>query len=324
MNTESDFRFLIEQAIKAPSGHNTQPWLFKINADSIEIHPDHSRHLPVVDPENRELYVSLGCAAENMYQAATALNYQAAISVSDTGVITIKLTPPQQAGNDQHIIQAIARRQCNRSVYNAKTIPAETIRMLFNTEKEPEISIHSYPNGSPEFERITAYIMKGNTIQMQDPEFVTELKTWMRYNKKHMEKTYDGLSYAVFGAPDLPLILSRNIIQSFLKPRVQNKSDLKKIQSSSHFILFTTKSNFLFNWINLGRLLERYLLKLTAAGISHAYCNQPCELNGLSRQMADGLKLENEYPVVLLRIGYGKDMPYSPRKRVEDVMVNGQ
>ena len=30
-----DFLFMVEYAIKAPSGHNTQPWLFRINENSI-------------------------------------------------------------------------------------------------------------------------------------------------------------------------------------------------------------------------------------------------------------------------------------------------
>jgi len=47
-----DFLFMVEYAIKAPSGHNTQPWLFRINENSIEIHPNFDRALPVVDFDN--------------------------------------------------------------------------------------------------------------------------------------------------------------------------------------------------------------------------------------------------------------------------------
>ncbi len=43
--SDSDFLFMIEQATKAPSGHNTQPWLFKTRAQSIEIHPDFDKSL---------------------------------------------------------------------------------------------------------------------------------------------------------------------------------------------------------------------------------------------------------------------------------------
>jgi hypothetical protein len=35
-----DFVRMVSYAIMAPSGHNTQPWLFHISSDAIEIHPD--------------------------------------------------------------------------------------------------------------------------------------------------------------------------------------------------------------------------------------------------------------------------------------------
>ena len=50
--TDKTQRFLIEQACKAPSGHNTQPWLFEPGAQQIRIHPDLRQALPVVDPKH--------------------------------------------------------------------------------------------------------------------------------------------------------------------------------------------------------------------------------------------------------------------------------
>jgi hypothetical protein len=56
---------LICYATLAANGHNTQAWMFVVNDNAIEIHPDFSRHLTVVDPLNRELRIGLGCALEN-------------------------------------------------------------------------------------------------------------------------------------------------------------------------------------------------------------------------------------------------------------------
>ena len=67
-----DFIYMMEQAVKAPSGHNTQPWLFRVQKDRIQILPDMSKSLPAVDPDNRELFISLGCATENLCIAAEA------------------------------------------------------------------------------------------------------------------------------------------------------------------------------------------------------------------------------------------------------------
>lgn len=54
--------FLLRYAILAPSGHNSQPWLFKIvgNNNIIEVYADRSRALPLVDPDERELIISCG------------------------------------------------------------------------------------------------------------------------------------------------------------------------------------------------------------------------------------------------------------------------
>jgi Putative TM nitroreductase len=55
-------RFLVQYAILAPSSHNTQPWLFKIRGDVLELYADRTRALPIVDPANRALTISCGAA----------------------------------------------------------------------------------------------------------------------------------------------------------------------------------------------------------------------------------------------------------------------
>jgi hypothetical protein len=41
-------RFFINYAILAPSSHNTQPWLFKVVGNTIELYADRTRGLQVV------------------------------------------------------------------------------------------------------------------------------------------------------------------------------------------------------------------------------------------------------------------------------------
>ena len=63
---------LVRYATLAPSSHNTQCWKFALGGKGITILPDLSRRTPAVDPDDHHLFVSLGCAAENLVQAALA------------------------------------------------------------------------------------------------------------------------------------------------------------------------------------------------------------------------------------------------------------
>lgn len=40
----------IERALRAPSVHNTQPWLWRIGPGTVELHADWTRHLPPRTP----------------------------------------------------------------------------------------------------------------------------------------------------------------------------------------------------------------------------------------------------------------------------------
>lgn len=316
----SDFMFMIEQAIKAPSGHNTQPWLFKINESSIEIHPNLEKSLSIVDFDNRELFISLGCATENLCIAASSKGYRTLVSSDMNGVITINLSKGDSITSDP-LFEQIDIRQTNRSVYNGNIISDDTIKILKAIPIEPSVNVYFYKTGTPDFDTISNFVFKGNTIQMRDEAFKKELKEWMRYNKKHQNETNDGLSYAVFGAPNLPKFIVKPIMLKAVNEKSQNKGDREKMQSSSHLVLFTTQHNSIDEWINLERSLERFLLKTTEQGIVHSYLNQPNEIRDLAEQMAQSLDIRGKYPTILLRLGYGEKMPYSKRRELSDIII---
>jgi len=70
--TES-FKELLKYAVLAPSGHNTQPWLFHFNKQNdLYLIADRTRALPVVDPNDRELTISCGAALDHLEIAANA------------------------------------------------------------------------------------------------------------------------------------------------------------------------------------------------------------------------------------------------------------
>src|SRR6266496_1085366 len=76
---EEQLHFLLQYAILAPSSHNAQPWQFRITAEGIEVLPDLSRHLPIVDPFDRELWMSIGAAITNLRVAAAHFGFDTTV-----------------------------------------------------------------------------------------------------------------------------------------------------------------------------------------------------------------------------------------------------
>lgn len=317
---KTDFIQIAGYASKAPSGHNTQPWKFHITNSTITVVPNLEVALPVVDGNNRELFISLGCAAENLCIAASYFGYTTHIIECSIEAIILELTKNNLTIEDP-LFHQIEKRQTNRNIYNGYKISNGILQQLQSIPKENGVQFYFTEIGTPFADTITEYIMKGNEIQMADIAFKNELLSWMRFNKKQVEATHNGLSYLVFGNPPLPEILARPIVSLFLKPNVQNKSDKKKIDSSSHFIVCTTQQDTIKEWINLGRTLQRFLLKATEVGISYAFLNQPCEVATLASDLREKVPVNKEYPTLIMRIGYAKQIPYSPRKETETLLI---
>ena len=124
------------------------------------------------------------------------------------------------------LIEEISVRQTNRGIYSGEMIPSDQLSYLRNTPLEENISLHLWSKGEWEFDTLSSYIFAGNNWQMNDRLFKRELKSWMRFNKNHVRATSDGLSYAVFGAPNLPRLISETIMGSVLKAGIQEEAGL--------------------------------------------------------------------------------------------------
>src|SRR3954452_10186304 len=68
-------QFLLRYAVLAPSSRNTQPWMFRITAEGVDIFADFTRRLLTIDPDDRELLMSVGAAITNFRVAAAHFGF---------------------------------------------------------------------------------------------------------------------------------------------------------------------------------------------------------------------------------------------------------
>ena len=312
-------RELVRHATLAPSSHNTQCWKFAIEDGAITILPDLSRRCPAVDPDDHHLFVTLGCAAENLVQAALAHGLKAVPSFDATsGAVRVSLAPT--AAQASPMFKAIPARQSTRGDYDGRPISGAELGLLERAGTSNGVRVLLLTERSA-MERVLEQVVQGNTMQMSDPAFVTELKTWIRFNGAEAVRTGDGLYSAASGNPSLPTWIGDLAFGWFFTPKGENDKVARQIRSSAGIAVFAGLAADKAHWVDVGRCYERFALQATALGIRNAFLNQPVEVASVRPQFAAAVGLAGQRPDLVVRFGRGPTLPRSLRRPVQAVLV---
>ena len=320
-----DLRELVRLATLAPSGHNTQPWKFRLAPGLIEIYPDRTRRLAAVDPDDRELWMSLGAALENLLVAAEHAGYHPEVTYhldgSATDHIAVALAKAASGpGGSDGLFEAIRMRQCARRTYDGKPVPTQGLDQLTAAATGAGVAPLLFTGAA--MEPLLEYVKAGNADQMADDKFKAELVHWVRFNDREALASRDGLLGRAAGNPSVPRWVGQLFSGSSLNAKTQDKTDERNIRSSAGLMLFTSERNDPAAWLETGRTHERFALLATALGLKYSYINQPCEVPALRAQVQSHLSLSGAFPQLLTRFGFGPAMPRSLRRPVSEVLLS--
>jgi len=309
---------LVRYATLAANSHNTQPWRFRIADRAIFALPDLTRRLASVDPDNHHLFASLGCATENLVQAAAAFRLRAnATFDAAAGGMRLDLEQAPQARSQ--LFDAIPRRQSTRSIYDGRAVPAEHLRLLEAAGSGDGVKLLLFTERK-QIEDILGYLIAGNSAQMDDAAFISELKSWLRFNFAEAVATDDGLFSKTTGAPTLPSWLGRLIFGLVVTKDGENKTYAAQLRSSAGVAVFISDKNEPAFWSAAGRRCQRFALQATALDIRHCFINQPVEVPAVRGQFANFLGAGDRRPDLVMRFGYGPELPRSLRRPVDQVL----
>ena len=312
-------RELVRYATLAANNHNVQPWRFRLSDRSISMAPDLGRRLAIVDPDNHHLFASLGCATENLVQAAAAFGLRATASFdAAAGGVNVELekSPPVRSP----LFEAIPLRQSTRSVFDGRAVPVEHLQLLEAAGNGDGVQLRLFTERK-QLEDILAYLIAGNSAEMDDAAYVAELKTWLRFNDAEALATDDGLFSKTSGNPTLPSWLGRLIFGLIVTKDGENKKCETQLRSSSGVAVFISDKNEPASWSAAGRCSQRFALQATALGIRHCFINQPVEVPAVRGQFASYLGAGARRPDLVMRFGYAPELPRSLRRAVDQVLL---
>jgi len=313
-------RELVRYATLAPSSHNTQCWKFQLKENAISIVPDLTRRCPVVDPDDHHLFVSLGCAIENLSLAAQAkgLNAVTILETMPKEVIQVRLE--SMSAVQCPLFDAIPKRQSTRTDYDGKPLSNAELKLLEQAGSGNGVHVRMLTD-KPRMEQVLEYVVQGNTTQINNPEFVKELTHWIRFSDAEAVRTGDGLFSRSTGNPSVPRWLGSHLMGIFLTAKKENEKYTRQVRSSAGIAVFISDLSDKAHWIEAGRCFQRFALQATALGIRNAHLNQAVEIAAMRTQLSTYLGIGSGRPDLVVRFGRGPEMPRSLRRPVDSVLV---
>lgn len=321
--TSSDkLRFLLNYAVLAPSSHNTQPWLFRIVSDGIELFADRTRALPVVDPNDRELIMSCGAALFHLRIALRHFGYEAAAQYFPEAskpdlLARVSFGGEKLATAEEHaLFQAIVKRRTNRMPFDPRPLPEPLLFELQAAATKESAWLHIIM-GDENRNMVAGLVAEGDRIQMADGHFRRELAAWIHPNRT---ASHDGTPGYSFGIGGLGSYVGPLVVRTFDIGRGQAARDRQLATGSPILAALGTDGDTPADWLSAGQALARVLLRARVDDVWSSFLNQPIELPDFRNRLRDSLGRKG-FPQLLLRMGYGHDVKPTPRRTPGEVLM---
>jgi nitroreductase len=312
---ETQLGFLLRYAILAPSVKNSQPWAFSVQGNQIHLIADLRRSQAVADPGRRELYISLGCALENLLVAAEHFGLRHGVSYfpepgQEELVATVLFAP---GGVPSHAragatLRAIVRRHNDNSVFRPVPVPEQLRLRLLACCVESDLRIHL--TDDRHFRRwIDALTLEADRVEFADPAFRRELGYW--------------IGQGVFGEPPLRARLGQMAVSHLDIGDVVAQQDHEIVESAPLIGLICAAADSHLDHVRTGQLFERLWLTATAMGVSIHPMSQTMRRAALRRAVGELLPSPGWVPQHLFRVGFSSRIEdhHTPRRPVDDVLV---
>ncbi|HPT37165.1 MAG TPA: hypothetical protein PLZ44_02635 [Methanothrix sp.] len=332
ISSEDRLAFLVNYAVLAPSICNSQPWKFNISEDGIQdgiedriyLYADESRWLSVADADKSEMYMSLGCALENMVIAAGHFGYNCTVSYfpgEKDLVAAVSLKPGLQSADSSRLFNAITSRDTCSLPYEQKAISGADLQALNESpgslsDGDVRILLTSDQDTKDRFREL---VTRADAIQYSDASFKSELGHW--------------ISQGVFGPTGLDAKIAQLSVIFLDSGPAQAQKDSDLINSTSCIGFLITADNDSTSSIRAGRALERFWLTAASLGIGLQPMNQVIEvseteaalktdLSGLMPESTSTSSNDMWHVQQAFRLGYSDcQAPHSNRRPLAQVMM---
>jgi nitroreductase len=312
---QEQLEFLLRYAILAPSTKNTQPWRFSIGADRVGIFADLTRWQPVADRGRRELYISLGCALENLIVAAEQFGFSHEVSyfpqpTNDelAAVVTLHPGGGTSVCRTGMVLGSITARHTQHGCYRDEPVAEEARRRLLHCCSDLGVRVDLTDDPSVR-SRVVALNLHADEMEFSDPAFRKELGYWV--------------GQGVFGSPRLLSWFGRLLLTHVNVGSAIGKRNAAMLASAALIGLISARTDDRTSQVRAGQALERVWLHATRLGIGLQPMSQALEIPWLRAELARVIPERDWIPEQVFRIGYPvrPAEQHTPRRSLDQVLL---
>jgi len=313
-STDEKIGFLPRYAILTPSSHNSQPWRFRVSGNEVDIGADESRWLDAADPTKRELYISVGCAIENLCVAAEhfelepRVEYHGGTDTDTVATVTLRDDSDPSTYRPSELFDAITERSTSHDPFDDRTLDTAVRDELGRVVVEDDVTLHLV-NEPAVKQSISELQAEGDRRLMDDSEYRKELGQWI------------GLG--ALGSSWLMARIGQAVVTHLDLGDREAAKNSKLIESAPLVAVLTTDSDDPTTQLKVGQVFERLALLATTAGVAVHPMSQTLECPELRTRLQGLLDSSAGVPQHLFRIGYTDvDSGNTPRWPLETFLVD--
>jgi nitroreductase len=300
----------VRSAITAPSLHNSQPWLFRIEPPAVRVYADQGRRLPVVDPDGREHLISVGAAVFTLRLAMRRAGYHVDCELLPDPAdpaLAARVTAGRPVAADEDteaLAAAIPYRHTNRWPFARVAVPAGMIdRLRAAARREGAELTVADPIGR---DAILGLARAADRWLRERPHYAEEISRWSGRGVRHQ-----GVPVWAAGPWDaLEVMPVRDFAGLTPLPRPR-----EPFEPHSTVMILTTDGDTGRDWLTAGQALQRVLLTATWSGLATTPISQPVEAPEIRK------RLTRRPAQMVLRVGYGKATGRTPRRPLKEVLL---
>lgn len=309
---EEKIRFILGYAILAPSTHNSQPWLFKIENNSCRIYYDKKLLLPEADPKQRDLYISIGCMMENLIMAGSYFGIfkEFRYILEDNFIAEVFFEETGRGNTDlEYLVDTIPERVNARGVFEQRPVAEGIQAQMLSLNKNGNIKI-DFVTGKEKINKLALLTVEGLKFAYRRTSFRKEMYRWIHSSISADRQGMPGYSLRI------PFILSfiiPTLVRFFNISPLLAKLNYKSISSAPLICVLSSKESTPLMWLETGRLAERFMLQLNSQNVRTSIFVASIEMGNLYEKVQETIAL-NLTPQFLFCAGYMKHVQeHSPR-----------